>query len=249
MNYNPSYDISILSNHFDPPANFAENGIVFDIAQPHHREGVLEVLTRAFVHEPTTAAQTIGRPSYDHWRRFTEFYMEECLTNGLSTVALDAGDATSVVGAVITRDFLLPPDERCIDFVEQTTAFGPIVEVLDIIDGAWFDKHPELQPNQPGRVADLWMGGVRDDRRGSGIARQLVRMSLEQVTLAGFEYAIAECTGAFSQRLVENAGFTSVSELGYADFFWNGEAVFANVPAPHTKWVIYEKNLNQQGIS
>jgi GNAT superfamily N-acetyltransferase len=159
-------------------------------------------------------------------------------------VALDAREGKTVVGALITTDFLTPPDPQCEAFVAQIDAFGPIAAAVDALDKAWFEKHSDIAAGQTGRVADLWMGGVRPAYRKCGIITQLVRICIEQATKAGFEYAIAECTGAYSQHLVEAAGFTSVYELPYADFLWEGEAIFKNVPAPHAKWAIYEKRLN-----
>ncbi len=246
MNYHHSYensaDLQGRKNIYPP---LADDGVRYEAARPRHRRGVLEVLTRAFVNEPSTAAQTIGRPGYDEWRHFTAFYLDECLTNGLSTVAIDKRDGKTVVGALITRDFLMPPDPRCIEFVEATPSFAPIVEVLDRIDAAWFEKHSDFSPGQPGRVADLWMGGVKLAHRNHGIASKLGRLSLDRLTDAGFEYAIAECTGAYSQHLVKSAGFDTVFELPYVDFLWKGEAVFQNVPAPHRHWGIYEKPLTR----
>jgi GNAT superfamily N-acetyltransferase len=129
-------------------------------------------------------------------------------------------------------------------FIADPSPFGPIVSALEVIDEAWFAKHPEVDRSETGRVADLWMLGVHPDYRGHGIASELTRLSLERVARAGFEYAVVECTGAFSQRVMEAAGCTAVFELPYADFLWKGEAIFKDVPAPHCKWVIYEKKLN-----
>jgi GNAT superfamily N-acetyltransferase len=148
------------------------------------------------------------------------------------------------VGALITTDFLTPADPQCEAFVAQIDAFGPIAAAVDTLDKAWFEKHSDIAAGHTGRVADLWMGGVAPAYRKFGIITQLVRICIDQATKAGFEYAIAECTGAYSQHLVEAAGFTSVYELPYADFLWKGEAIFKNVPAPHAKWAIYEKRLN-----
>lgn len=215
--------------------------IFYDVVRPTHRQQVLEVLTRAFVNEPSTAGQSIGRPSEAQWRRFTDLYMDECTTNGLSIVALDG---RTVAGAFINRDFLRSPDPRIFKFVDDPSPFGPVAKALEIIDEAWFAKHPEIHRTQTGRVADLWMVGVHPDYRGHGIASRLVRLSLQQVAQAGFEYAVIECTGAYSQRAMEAAGCSSVYELPYADFVWKGETIFKNVPPPHSKWAIYEKKLN-----
>lgn len=245
MNFNPNFDNATWSyagSH--ATVSEAKADIIYDIGQPVHRKGILDVLAQAFVQEPSTAYQSIGRPSYDHWYQFIEYYIETCTTNSLSAVALDARDGKTVVGALITTDFLTPPDPRCEAFVARIDAFGPIEAAVDALDKAWFEKHSDITVGQTGRVADLWMGGVRPEFRKSGIVTQLVRRCVDQATEAGFEYAIAECTGAYSQRLVETAGFTPVYELPYADFLWQGEAIFNNVPAPHNKWAIYEKKLN-----
>jgi len=245
MNYYPAYENVFLPRIAAPRLSSMESaGIAYGCVTPVHRQGVLDVLTRAFVNEPSTAGQSIGRPSYAQWRRFTDLYMDECTTNGLSVVALDGRDGETVAGAFINRDFLTPPDPRFLEFLDDPSPFGPIARALEIIDEAWFARHPEIPRTQAGRVADLWMVGVHPRYRGLGIAAELARRSLDRVARAGFEYAIVECTGAFSQRAMEAAGCTSVFELPYADFLWKGKPVFGNVPPPHIKWVIYEKKLN-----
>lgn len=245
MSFNPAYDTAVFTEASETKDTCqAAADIFYDVVQPVHRQGVLAVLTRAFVNEPSTAGQSIGRPGYAQWRRFTEMYMDECSNNGLSIVALDGRDGETVAGAFINRDFLRPTDPGFFEFIAQPSPFGPIAKALDIIDEAWFAKHPEIDREETGRVADLWMLGVHPHYRGHGIASELTRRSLDRVARAGFEYAVIECTGAFSQRVMEAAGCTAVFELPYDDFLWKGEAVFKDVPPPHTKWVIYEKKLN-----
>ena len=105
-----------------------EAGIIYDVFGPNHRQGAMDVLTWAFVNEPATAWQSIGRPSGAQWRRFIEFYMDECSTNGLSTVALDGHDGETVVGAIISRDFLRPPDPRVIEFVDESSTCRHLIQ-------------------------------------------------------------------------------------------------------------------------
>jgi GNAT superfamily N-acetyltransferase len=245
MNVNPnSYNTAWAHAGRSATVSGTKADIIYDIGRPVHRKGILEVLAQAFVQEPSTAYQSCGRPSYDHWYQFTEYYIDACTSNSLSAVALDARDGNTVLGALITTDFLAPPDPQCAAFVAQIDAFGPIEAAIDTLDKAWFEKHSDIAAGQTGRVADLWMGGVRPEYRKGGIITRLAGISIDQATKAGFEYAVAECTGAYSQRLVEAAGFSSVYELPYADFFWKGKAIFNNVPAPHNKWAIYEQKLN-----
>lgn len=239
-----AYDTIIEANNpIDTIVRHSGGGVIYTVARPEHRQGILEVLARAFVNEPSTAGQSIERPGYDDWYRFTEFYMDECTTNGLSIVALDGIDGRTVAGAFINRDFLRPPDPRIIEFVSEPSPFAPVVGALDVIDKAWFAVHPEIDRTEVGRVVDLWMVGVHPGYRGRRIASSLSTLSLQHVAKAGFDYAIVECTGAFSQSAMQAAGCTSVYELPYTDFRWHGEAVFRDVPGPHAKWVIYEKKL------
>lgn len=244
MNFRPAADTTTWAYAGNSTARpRKKTDIIYAIAQPIHRTGILEVLAKAFVNEPSTTHQSIGRPSYENWYRFTEFYIDECTTNSLSAVALDAHNGHTVVGALITRDFLTPPDRQCEAYVARINAFGPIAAAVDLLDRAWFKRHPDITVGQTGRVVDLWMGGVRPGYQNRGIATKLGKMSLAQAARAGFDYAIAECTGAYSQHLVKATGFTAVHELAYADFLWKGEAIFKNVAAPHNKWAIYEKKL------
>lgn len=244
MKTHSKYDTGVDANYqIDTLVPHIGADIIYTVARPEHRQGVLEVLARAFVNEPSTAGQSIQRPGYNDWYRFTEFYMDECTTNGLSIVALDGRDGRTVAGAFINRDFLRPPDPRIIAFVSEPSPFAPIVGALDIIDEAWFAAHPGIDRTETGRVVDLWMVGVHPGYRGHRIASNLSALSLQHVARAGFDYAVVECTGAFSQRAMQAAGCTAVYELPYVDFRWHGEAIFRNVPGPHTKWVIYEKKL------
>jgi hypothetical protein len=89
MKSNPTYDTAVYAYTDYPDTQpRTDEGIIYQVAGPEHRQGVLEVLARAFVNEPSTAGQSISRPTYDDWYRFTDFYMDECTPNGLSIVAL-----------------------------------------------------------------------------------------------------------------------------------------------------------------
>jgi ribosomal protein S18 acetylase RimI-like enzyme len=158
-------------------------------------------------------------------------------------VALDANDMETVAGALINRDFLNPLPLGFTNLIRDPSPFAPLINALDIIDEAWFKMHPEIKRDEQDKVADLWMVGVHPEYRDCGIASNLALHSLEHVARAGFEYAIVECTGAFTQRLFKKVGCSPVFALPYKDLLWKGEAVFRNVPPPHTKWEIYEKKL------
>jgi ribosomal protein S18 acetylase RimI-like enzyme len=179
MESHSAYDTIIEANNpVDTIVRHSDGGVIYTVARPEHRQGILEVLARAFVNEPSTAGQSIDRPGYNDWYRFTEFYMDECITNGLSIVALDGLDGRTVAGAFINRDFLRPPDPRIIEFVSEPSPFAPVVGALDVIDKAWFAVHPEIDRTEVGRVVDLWMVGVHPGYRSRRIASNLSALSL-----------------------------------------------------------------------
>lgn len=216
------------------------DGITYRLVQSHHRRAVVDVIARAFVDEPATAHCTSGRPSLDDWVTVTDFFMDECVANGLSLVAMD-GD--NVAGAFINRDFFNPLPPGLGEYVAEPSNLAPGIAAIDAIDAAWIERRPEIDRTQLGRVVDLWMGGVYPAYRGRQIFNHLTDLSLQVVTEAGFDYAVIEATGAFSQAAMDRAGCQAVYSLPYTEFLWRGEAVFQNVPPPHSKWVIYEKKL------
>jgi len=217
--------------------------ITYRVAEPQDREVILSLLTQAFVREPSTAGCTLGSPSHAQWSQFTEFFLDECVHNGLSIVAIDEQSKNRpVVGAFIVRDFLAPLSSECETFIADSP-FAPIATVLQKLDDAWFAQHIEFQNKPTGCVADLWMLGVHPVYTHQGIATTLSQQALQQVTQAGFDYAVVECTGAYSQRIMTSLNFKSVCELPYSDFLWEGEAIFQDTIPPHSKWVMYEKQL------
>jgi ribosomal protein S18 acetylase RimI-like enzyme len=220
-----------------------QQAMTYRIAEPRDRQTVLSLLAQSFVHEPSTAGCTLERPSYDQWRQFTDFFLDECVNNGLSVVAIDEQNKTRpVIGAFIVRDFLAPLSPEFEAFVPDSP-FAPAAMALQELDEAWLARHPEIPANATGRVADLWMLGVKAGYTRQGVATTLTRHALDLVTQAGFDYAVVECTGAYSQRIMTSLEFEPVHELPYSGFLWQGEPVFQNVSPPHTKWVIYEKQV------
>ena len=122
---------------------------------------------------------------------------------------------------------------------------------MNIIDKNWLATHEadlERWKKEPGNVVDLWMIAVAPEARNQGIANHLTRLSLEVAKAKGFELAIIECTGFFSQSAAEKAGFKPMSELYYIDYKVDGEIPLQEVPSPHVKMIIYEKKLNEREI-
>jgi hypothetical protein len=94
---------------------------------------------------------------------------------------------------------------------------------------------------------DLWMGGVEDSlgmKRAGRVFEHLVRHGEELARRQGYQWAVGEATGGYSQGLFASMEFRPLYETDYCEFEWEGTYPFASSSRPpHTKWVFCEKRL------
>ncbi|HZM36234.1 MAG TPA: GNAT family N-acetyltransferase [Burkholderiales bacterium] len=195
---------------------------------------IVRLLAESFAREPMALALGAGAPEL---AGLIERFMPECRTNGLSVVAVPEDGPDVLAAAFLTRDFKARLPEGVL---EDFPWFLPVGEALMRVGEAYETRHPGLAP---GDAADLWMVGTDPRFAGRGIAARLFRICAELARENGFRRCVTECTGRFSQKAAERAGFSEVSRLSYGDFRFDGRAVFAAVPAPHTHLAIYDRAL------
>jgi hypothetical protein len=113
----------------------------------------------------------------------------------------------------------------------------PLIGVLEVADKQYEAVRPHLQL---GDCVDFWMGSVLCEHRRKGIANTLVEAGVQHMTAFSFKYIIGECTGAYSARTLLKSGFVKRAGALYRSCDYP-----ADVPAPHTGIIIYEKlNMN-----
>jgi ribosomal protein S18 acetylase RimI-like enzyme len=213
-----------------------ERGFRYAIANEKFGDAIIDLLSECFSHEPMGAA--LGLSAHDLAPLIARF-ISECTNNGLSVIATPADNSEMVAGAFICRDFKSPlPEGVPGDF----PWFSPIAEALMKLDGDYEAKRPELVL---GEALDLWMVGVSPCTQFArqGIASTLFRLSAEVGRKRNFKRCLTECTGHYSQTAARNSGFKERERLVYRDFRFQGRAVFAEIEAPHTDLILFEREF------
>jgi GNAT superfamily N-acetyltransferase len=218
----------------DPAALHEEGGLRYLSASEVPGESIVRVLSESFSREPM--ARALGASARD-LAPFVKRFMPECTSNGLSVVAVRDDDPHTVVAAFLSRDFKSPVPE---DIVEDCPWFLPAGQALMSIGEVYEARHPHLKR---GDVADLWMVGTDTRFALRGIASRMFRLCLSLARARGFSRCVTECTGHYSQTAARRAGFEEITRLAYKDFRFEGRAVFAGIPLPHTHLAFYERKL------
>lgn len=76
-----------------------------------------------------------------------------------------------------------------------------------------------------------------------GIASRMFMLCMRLARERGFRRCVTECTGHYSQLAARRAGFEEITRLSYKEFRFEGNAVFADIPLPHTHLAFFEKKL------
>lgn len=195
---------------------------------------IIELLGESFAREPLAVA--LGATARE-LAFLIERFIPECLSNGLSVVAVPQDQPNVLAGAFLSRDFKSPlPDGIPEDF----PWFLPVGQALTIV-GETYEAHYPVSTT--GEAADLWMVGTDPRYAKRGIARRMFALCTDLARERGFGRCVTECTGRYSQRAAERAGFIELARLDYRDFRFDGEPVFDSVSAPHTHLAFYERVL------
>lgn len=212
-----------------------QDGMRYVVATGDHGDAIVRVLSESFAREPMAAA--LGVSARD-LAGLIERFMPECTANGLSVVAAPVDEPTTVAGAFVCRDYRSPLPAGVPD---DFPWFLPVAHALGAVNEAYEATQVDLQP---GDAVDLWMVGVSEARFARrGIAGRLFRFCADVAHARGFGRCITECTGHYSQTAARRAGFTEAARLAYREFQFEGRAVFARVPEPHTHLILYERAL------
>jgi GNAT superfamily N-acetyltransferase len=218
-----------------PAVLHAENGIQYSVTTPAHRAAVVRLLGESFRREPMSAALQLTAAQLGS---LAESFMPECVSNGLSVVAIPDDEPGTIAGTLICRDFKGPLPEGVPDAFPW---FLPIAEALMTVDREYERQRPGLAA---GEALDLWMAGVDSDRFArQGIARRLIELATRLARERGFTRCVAECTGHDSQTAIQQVGYTEAARLPYRDFRFENQPVFSTIVPPHTHLILYEKLL------
>jgi ribosomal protein S18 acetylase RimI-like enzyme len=211
-----------------------EGGFRYLNASDAASDGILRVLSESFAREPM--ARALGASTRD-LASFVRRFMPECTRSGLSVVAVLDDDPHTVVGAFLSRDFKSPVPEN---ILHDCPWFLPVALALMSIGEVYEARHPHLER---GDAADLWMVGIDARFAMRGIASRMFRLCVRLARERGFSRCVTECTGHYSQRAARRARFEEITRLSHKEFRFQGKAVFAGIPLPHTHLAFCERKL------
>jgi ribosomal protein S18 acetylase RimI-like enzyme len=213
---------------------YRQHGFSYRVAREEHGKAMARLLGASFAHEPMAKALGLTAQELED---FAGRFMPECTTNELSVIAVPEEAPHQIAGVFMNRDFKAPLPAGIPD---EFPRFGPIIHALVSVDEAYEAQVPGLQQ---GQAVDLWMVGVEPSGRYArrGIARNLFQVSSDLVRDRGYQRCVTECTGNFSQRAAVAAGFQEKARVLYKELLFEGRPVFASIPEPHVKVVLYER--------
>lgn len=186
-----------------------------------------ETLCRVFTEgEPLTRTLSLTPADF---RPFARAVCEAGADQGLSVIARDAGGR--MVGFRIAEPWPAPAGEA----VELPVGFAPIIALLTHLEDEFDRLHAADR-----RALHLQVMGCSPQYEGRGLAKAMVQDTLELAARRGIPRAFAEATHAGSARVFERLGFSTLAELPYATFEYEGRRVFADTPARGCRLVVKE---------
>lgn len=183
-----------------------------------HGKQVVDLITRTFVErEPMTRYLGI---SAEEFQFFLAAQLEKFEREGLSIVAVEASQER-VVSVMLSEDGVTPPPPA-LDHVSES--FAPILSILGELCEHYFALHPTAEPNQH---AHLFMAATDVAYTGKGLARELIRRSIQRAQELGYTNVYCESTGSTSQWIVEKHGcLRKVHSIAYSGYESGGVLAF-----------------------
>lgn len=196
-----------------------EIGIHYDLIGPEDQSQLVELIQDTFPeHEPMARALRLTRADY---LPYTDLVAAKAVRERMTVVARLNG-TRRFVGYCISEDFYQCPTYS---MEKINPRMFPILDLLESLDRCI------PAPAKAGEVFHLYMLGVLPEYARLGIGRRLIENSLRLARESGFQSAVAEATGPYSQRICEKMGFNERGAVHYAGFRHGGRAVFESIPA------------------
>lgn len=194
------------------------DGVSYERFDERDTEGTADLLARAFTARDPPAVAT-GLTHAD-FVAFVRLLCPGAAGEGLSVVAR-AVDSGEVIGALIAENparggVLLP--ERL------ARAFAPILQLLGELEADYTIGRAAPHP-----LLHIFLIGVDKQWCGRGVGRTLISHCLANGRALGYRFVVTEATSKRSQRLFASERFTVRATRSYADYRFEGAAVFSSI--------------------
>jgi GNAT superfamily N-acetyltransferase len=198
-------------------------------ARPEEAEALLQLFVDVFHNrEPLTTAVGFSR------RRMLELgrsvYLgpgREALEKGLWWMARDSSRGDALAGFAVCNDLAADvhqqvPRDMTAEEADRVAAFVALQQELHRPLAERFDF-------APGHCLHISALGVAPAYEGRGLATRLLSAVLDRARAAGFQSAVAECTGPASRKCHEKCGFASLHRVRPCEFDLQGTRPFADI--------------------
>ena len=194
---------------------------LFDINELHE----MAVMTaEAFSrYEPVTSALGI---SVEDFTDFVKLLGPKVEYEELTVIARSQ-DTKQIIGAMIADDFAIEQPEEIRRLGDK---FEPVWAILDELDTRY--KQGMVFPK--GKYLHLLLGAVNHQHNGKNIAKNLIKICLENGVRKGYKRGFGEATGVVSQHILRKFGFVDCFEIPYKTFSFQGRKVFESIKVHHS---------------
>ncbi len=183
------------------------------------RDAVVRLIAKVFsAAEPPAVAMGL---TVSDLETFVGLLCPRAVEEALTIVARDQ-ETGEIAGAMLSDDFAVPSEIKPSAFSQK---FLPILAMLDTLD----EQYRKGRAIRVGEYLHLFMLAVDARYAGRGIAKQLVSACLENARVKRYKHAVTEATGAISQRVFRQLGFTEQVRAAYQEYQYEGRAVFASI--------------------
>ena len=184
----------------------------FVVAKPEHASGIAAVYSECFQHEAMSACLGVGPKGWDN---FGKLYGEKSANEGNTIIAVDTTD-NSVAAFAICEDAITTKPEG---FTEGLTdKHRTVFNLLDKLNAEHFAASPGDEAKETGHTMHLWCLGVKQGYRGANLGFRVADYSMQLAQKNGYQRAVVEATGTYSQRIAGKLGFVKRHEVVYREY-------------------------------
>lgn len=182
-----------------------------------------------FADEPLNHSVGLCEPGQHH--KDLEDHSLLTLKDGLSIKAVETG-TNKIIGVALNGVLKRPNCQEADQNKTSSVQDEKFKRIFDLLHSV----NEELDLFNKYRVDKLYecrMLSVDQNHRGQGIAKELLKRSIEEARSKGFKLFKQDATSFYTQKISESLGFDTVFELYYRSYLGDdGQPVFTP-PAPH----------------
>ena len=195
-------------------------------------EEALELLARAFcTHDPLEVILGITEAEFIEMTRLD---LPQIFQDKLSLVVRHE-DTDELIGVTAALDAMTPFTDSS---GKISPKFAPVAAIVNQLHDPYLEKIPHIR----GHTAYYYMGAVRPDWQGRGIAQIMFKATEELIASRHYKRIFGITTNRGSYAAILKNGFKDIATVAYQDFTFGEEKIFATIQK-HPGVTLVEKLL------